>query len=413
MEYQRNSTESIQNGLENSPVIFINGARQVGKSTLAKLLVKEKLLVDYFTMDDLLTLAAAISAPISFLEDIPQKVVLDEIQRAPELFFAIKKIIDENRKPGSYLLTGSANVLTMPKIAESLAGRMEIHTLWPLSQGEILGRKEAFIDQCFSNKKTKLPPASNIKWSDLIEKIIAGGYPEALERPKGKRRNIWFSSYIDAILQRDIRELTHIEGLKELPNLLSLLASRVCGLLNISDISRTSKISHTTLRRYLALLEMVFLTVELPAWFKNLTKRLAKSPKMYLNDTGILSYLLGIDAEHISRDRNLAGCLVENFVLMELVKQKTWNETECRLYHFRTQMGQEVDIVLEARDGSMVGIEVKSRSEVYSNDFNGLKVLQELAGNNFVRGIILYTGDRTVAFGDNLFAVPISALWNW
>ena len=408
-------------------MVFINGARQVGKSTLAQQLVGEvyPLLWDdmpgkmddmlsnidtphYYTLDDATILAAAASSPLSFLEGLPPHVVIDEIQRAPELFLAIKKLVDQDRKPGRFLLTGSANAMTLPKVADSLAGRMEVHTLWPLSQGEIAGTKEAFIDFCFGTKK---PPATSaIAWKELSERLKLGGYPEILKRSDARQRNAWYRSYLTSIIERDIRELANIEGYRELPNLLQLLAARVGGLLNFSEISRISKIGNTTLKRYVALLEAVFIFVPLPAWYRNEESRLIKSPKIYLNDTGLTMHLRGMDQDRLL-DHNKAGFILENFIVMELKKQQAWSDTLPKLYHFRTAAGKEVDVVLEAPDGRIVGVEVKSSSEVNAHDFAGMKELAALAGKAFHRGIVLYTGRETVSFGPNLAAMPISALW--
>jgi hypothetical protein len=362
-------------------------------------------------MDDPTVLAAASASPLTFLESLPERAILDEVQRVPEIFIALKKIVDQNRVPGRFVLTGSANVLTLPKVAESLTGRMEIHTLWPLSQGEIQKWKEKFVDTVFGKKLPKSVKA--IKRNDLINKMVSGGYPEVIGRKLKKRRDTWFKSYITSILQRDVRDLANIEGLKELPHLLALLASRAGGLLNHSELSRTSRIPQTTLKRYFTLLEMVYLTVPLPAWFSNLGKRLVKSPKVYLNDTGLLCYLNGIDSKKIQQDLNVIGPILENFVVMELMKQNSWSQQQAKLYHFRTSNGEEVDIVLETPDGRLVGVEVKAASSVGSDSFKGLKVLQSLVGEKFHRGIVLYTGSEIVPFGKNLHAVPISALWEF
>jgi uncharacterized protein len=423
--YKRNSILDIKSALQDSPVVLINGARQVGKSTLAKALIAEKYplsLFDvpdvfalqdmfspqYYTLDDATTLAAAASSPLSFLEGLPPHVVIDEIQRAPELFLAIKKLVDQDRKPGRFLLTGSANAMTLPKVADSLAGRMEVHTLWPLSQGEIEGRKETFIDVCFGTEK--LPKVPPISWKELSARLHLGGYPESLKRSEPRRRNTWYRSYLTSIIERDIRELANIEGYRELPNLLQLLASRVGGLLNFSDISRDTKMSNTTLKRYVALLEAVFIFVPLRAWYRNEEKRLVKSPKIYLNDTGLAMHLRGMDQARLL-DHNKAGFLLENFIVMELKKQQAWSKTLPSLYHFRTTTEKEVDVVLEAPDGRVVGIESKSSSEVSMSDFTGMKELAALARDDFHRGIVLYTGQETVSFGEKFTAMPVSALW--
>lgn len=410
----------IKAGFQDSPVVLVNGARQVGKSTLAERICKEfyasfvdnvlsKEEVRYITFDDITVLAAAKASPVTFLEGLPRHVVIDEIQRVPELFLAIKRLVDQDKQPGRFFLTGSANVLTLPKLADSLAGRMDIHTLWPLSQGEIEGKKEGFIDACFSNKA--LAQVAMVPWPELVGRIVSGGYPEILKRQEDKRRRAWYSSYLSSVLERDIRSLANIEGLKEVPDLLQLLAVRVGGILNFSEISRISKISQATLKRYIALLGSVFLYVPLPAWFKNEEKRLIKSPKIYLNDTGLVAYLRGLDHARLVADRQIAGFLLENFVMMELKKQCSWNNIVPKLYHFHTSSGNEVDMVMEAPDGRVVAIEVKSKSEVSERDFAGIKVLAEITKNAFHRGIVLYTGQETVNFGEQLTALPLSALW--
>lgn len=405
----RHIESNIQSGLKDSPILLINGARQVGKSTLAKMMIGPDHKAHYLSLDDPATLFTATSSPMSFLEGLSGNSIIDEIQRAPQLFLPMKKLVDEQRSGGKFLLTGSANILTLPSLADSLAGRIEIHSLWPLSQGEIRGHKETFIDDCFLS--LKWPNASGINWESLMEAVVVGGYPEVLRRQEHKRRRAWFSSYLSSILDRDVRDLAQIEGLKEFPNLLTILAGRVGGLLNFSEISRITKISNSTLKRYIALLEAVFLLSPLPAWYKNFEKRLVKSPKIYLNDTGLVSHLRGINTERLINDRETAGFILENFVVMELRKQQTWSETQPSLYHFRTQTGIEVDIVLEAPDGSIVGIEVKSSSSLKQADFKGLLALQELTGKQFVQGILLYTGTETLQFAPGIWALPVSVLW--
>lgn len=408
--HARNTLPDLEAALADSPVVLINGARQVGKSTLARALVEKgaPAAAGYVTLDDATVLSAAAASPLTFLEGLPDQVVIDEIQRAPELFLAIKQLVDQDRRPGRFLLTGSANAMTLPKVADSLAGRMEIHTLWPLSQGEIEGRAESFIDRCFEGEK--LPESPGLSWEELSGRIARGGYPEVLQRTEPRRIDAWFRSYLTSIIERDIRDLANIEGYRELPHLLQLLATRAGGLLNFSDLSRISKITNSTLKRYLALLEAVFLFVPLPAWYRNEEKRLVKSPKIYLNDTGLLMHLRGMNPARLA-DRNVAGEILENFVVMELRKQQAWSHTLPKLYHFRTSTGKEVDVVLEAPDGRLVGIEIKASSEASVSDFSGLKELAELASAQFARGIVLYSGRETVSFGKQLMAAPIPTLW--
>lgn len=408
--YKRNSYSLIEEALKDTPVVLVCGARQVGKSTIIKEVISNNNDYNYFTMDDPSNLAAASKSPSSFLSGINGKIVIDEIQRVPELFLVIKKMIDENREPGKFILTGSANILTLPKLSDSLAGRMEIINMFPLSQGEISDVKEDFIDKSFN-----CGIFSNdyeCDYVDIIEKIINGGYPEVLSRANVKRKSAWFSSYITALLQRDIRDLSAIEGLRELPVLLSMLATRAGHLSNLSELSRISKIPGTTLKRYVALLEAIFLVTHIPSWYVNQEKRVVKTPKLYFNDTGLLCHLFGVDSRKLLSDRNFTGSILENFVLMELVKQKGWSNRQVSIYHYRTHTGYEVDIVLEASNGDIVGIEVKSHEEAIGKDFNGLRALKETAGSSFKAGYVLYTGKKKIQFDENLIALPISAIWN-
>ena len=374
------------------------------------------------TLDTAAVLAAATSDPEGFVAGLERPVVIDEVQRAPALAVAIKAAVDADRRPGQFLLTGSAGMLALPRLAESLAGRMELHTLWPFSQGELRSVRETFIDRLFAASlavpdappKTRATPdtdAESETQADLVERICKGGYPEAQTRESRTRRRAWFDAYVDAILQRDVRELANIERLSEIPRLLALLASRISQPLSFADLARTLAIPQTTLKRYMALMETTFLVRLLPAWSSNLGKRLAKAPKLMLADTGLLAHMLGVDAGRLRRDRTLLGHALENFVAMELTKQLGWSETPCRLFHFRTPAGAEVDLVLEDHAGRLVGIEVKAAAAVQRRDFRGLETLAALAGERFGRGVLLCTGTTAVPFGPKLHVLPVSQVW--
>ena len=408
---KRHLLSHLLEALSDTPVVLLNGPRQSGKSTLAQWVASHEHPARYLTLDDATTLAAAQSDPQGFLAGFEGPVVIDEIQRAPELFLAIKAQVDRNRRPGRFLLTGSADVLLLPRLAESLAGRMEILALWPFSQGEIEKIQEGFIDAIFSRT---IPQAqySQLQWSKMIQRILRGGYPEILVRQTESRQAAWFGSYIATILQRDVRNITHIEGLTALPRLLALLAARAASLVNFSELSRTSTIPQSTLKRYMAILETTFLLQIIPAWSGNLSKRLVKAPKLVIGDTGLMTYLLGLNEERLLRDPILAGHVLENFVIMELKKQLGWNQTKAQLFHFRTQTGREVDIVLEDLSGRVIGIEVKSSAGVTADDFKGLRMLHETIGKRFLRGIVLYAGPDFIPFGSELYALPIGALWS-
>ncbi len=409
--YVRNIKKSIIYALSDTPVILVNGARQTGKSTLCKMIMKEVGFQGKFvTMDDPSILVAARKDPLGFLEDLGKQVIIDEVQRAPEIFLSIKKLIDEDRKNRRIILTGSANVMMLPKIGDSLAGRIEIHNLWPLSQDEINGKCSNFL-HILINVEKKFE-SSKILWKEIAAKMIVGGYPESLERSTTSRRNKWFADYLTAILQKDIRELSNIEGLTEIPNILKLIASRVGSTINMSDIARLSGVKNTTLKRYIALLEHIFLIIKIPAWTKNTEGSFVKSPKIYLNDTGLLNNLIGLGDDSFLEQRSNAGAYLENFIVMEIIKQLSWSGLYLKAYHFSIHRGAEVDIVLEDRAGGLYGIEIKSSASIQDSDFNSLRKLANLTGNKFKRGIILYTGEQYIGgFGANLQAVPISAVW--
>ena len=405
--YRRNIETELYSALADTPVVLLNGARQTGKTTLAREYASTAS-VPYVTLDDATQLAAARFDAQGFLSGLGHQVVIDEVQKAPELFPAIKISVDQDRRPGRFLLTGSANVLLLPQISESLAGRMELLTLWPLSQGEIYQTKEQFIERVFSER---LPTFLKSDAFDPRDAVLKGAFPEAMQRNAGKRLEAWFASYVTALLQRDVRDLSNIDGLTDMPRLLSLLAARVGGLLNMSELSRSSGISNSTLKRYLSLLQATFLFQPLPAWSSNLSKRLIKSPKIHLIDSGLTAYLSGVTRESMSRDPVFFGHLLESFVVNELRKQMGWSNSRANVYHYRTTTGKEVDILLENAAGRLVGFEVKSSSTVVRKDFSGFDALSESVGQQFIRGIVLYLGKQSVSFGENYLALPMSALW--
>lgn len=406
---ERKITSKLLLSLSDSPVVVIQGARQTGKSTLVKYLSEEIYPATYLTFDDLTILSAAQSNPIDFISVYTGSVIIDEVQRVPEIFLAIKRFVDRDRKPGKFILTGSANILFLPKISESLAGRVEILKLFPFSQCEISGTEKNFIDELSSNHFN--PLTFEIKKNNLTEKIIRGGYPEVLTRKDLERLKAWFSSYITTILQRDVRDISNIEKLTDLPNLLSLLASRAGTLLNIAELSRSSAIPQTTLKRYMALLEATFMISLMPAWSGNLSKRIIKTPKVYLNDTGILSYLTGFEENKVTSDPLSWGRILENFVLMELIKQASWSRKNLSLFHYRSASGQEIDFIIEKDDGKIIAVEVKASSKVVDSDFRHIRTFAEETKKKFLRGIIFYTGSQIVPFSKNLFAIPVNALW--
>lgn len=407
----RHAAARLRKALADRPVVLVHGARQTGKTTLVRALAGAEHPARYVTFDALTALSAARDDPAGFLAGIEGPVVLDEVQRVPDLFVAIKATVDRMRAPGRFLLTGSANVLLVPRLSESLAGRMEIVPLWPFSQGEIEGVVEGFIDAAFA----KPPPALGAAAGGvaLARRVLRGGFPEAVSIGSADRRSAWFEAYLTTILGRDVRDLANIEGLTELPRLLSLIAARPMALLNYAELGRSAGLAQSTLKRYFALLGAVFLVRTLRPWHANIGKRIVKTPKLLLCDTGLAAHLMGIDDARLGQDRTLLGGLLESFVAMEITKQTDWSAAAPALYHFRTHEGDEVDLVLERRSGALVGIEVKSATTVTSADFKGLRALAHAAGRRFHRGVVLYTGTEVVPFGPRLHAVPIEALWRW
>lgn len=409
--YKRNITSRVVKALGDTPVVLLHGARQTGKTTLAQEIAAHAHPAQYVTLDAGGMLSAAQRDPQGFVDEFKGPVIIDEVQRVPELALAIKLAVDRDRRPGRFLLTGSANVLWLPRLADSLAGRMAVLTLWPLSQGEIEGVEERFIDIVF--EADRLPALrSPVERDEVLERLLAGGFPEAVARAPSRRRD-WFESHVSAILQRDVRDIIQrIERLHELPRVLSVLAARTATTLNVADLSRTLGIPHSTLTRYLTLLQTMFLLLLVPAWGANVRRRLARAPKLSVADTGLAAHLVGVHGRGLLEAPEIWGALLETFVIGELTKQNGWSRVRPQMLHFRTGKGEsEVDIVLEDGSGRVVGIEVKAASSVAAHDFRGLRALAEAAGKKFIRGIILYLGREVVPFGSGMHALPLSGLW--
>lgn len=405
--FERHVRPALQDALADTPAVMLVGARQTGKTTLVQALAAGPWRASYVTLDDLTVLEAATADPAGFVAGLGGPAVIDEIQKAPALLPAIKVAIDRDRRPGRFLLTGSADVLALPRVSESLAGRMEVVTLWPLSQGELAGRRERFIDGAFGAG----PSAASRGGEDLLARLVRGGYPEAVARPHAGRRRAFFDAYVATILARDARDVAAVEKPGALRRLLQLAAVRGASMLNHSELARTLAIPVSTLKRYLALLETLFLLHEVPAWASNRGKRLARAPKLHVADTGLLAALAGLDEEALRRDRALLGPILESFVAAELSKQIGWSHTRPRLHHFRTHPGQEVDLVLEDVRGRVVGVEVKASGTIAASDLGGLRALAGTAGKAWVRGIVLYLGTSAVTFGPGFTACPIESLW--
>lgn len=406
--HPRFAAQALTEALADAPVVLIHGPRQCGKTTLARGIAESKGYA-YFSFDDVVALGAATTDPVGFVADLPEHTILDEVQRVPTLFTAIKAAVDNGRRPGRFLLTGSANVLLVPKLADSLAGRMEILRLHPLAQCELAGRLPGFLDALFEGSFKARSYGRLGK--ELAARIAAGGYPAALARATPRRRATWYRDYIETLVQRDVRELARIASLDALPRLLALAAGQTARLLNVSDLAAPFQLSRPTIQDYVTLLERVFLLEQLPPWHSNRLSRLIKTHKLHLADTGVACALLGLDAESLSADRGTLGHLLETFVYQELRRQASWRDDDIRFHHFRDKDGAEVDLVLERGGRELAGVEVKAAATVTASDFRGLRKLREAAGRRFSAGVVLYDGEASVGFGEGLFAVPIRALW--
>ena len=404
--FPRFAAELVTTALKDTPVVMVTGPRQCGKTTLVRDLIASNR--EFITLDDDTVLASARSDPTGLVRGL-NRTTIDEVQRAPDLLRAIKRSVDDDRRAGRFLLTGSANILTLPQVSESLAGRMEIVSLLPLSQTEIRRRKPTFLKSAFEGKLGK--PAEMMIGDDLVQTVLIGGYPEMLRRRDPKRRQAWARDYVKAIVQRDVRDIAEVEKLEQMPRLLQILAHHSGQLTNFTQVGGQIGFDDKTTRKYVSILEQLFLVRRVEPWFRNQLKRLVKTPKLHFLDSGLLGTLLRATAEQVARDRSIFGTLLETFVFSEVLKQASWLDESCAVYHYRDKDQDEVDLVIEAGDGALVGIEIKASATVNAGDFKGLRKLAAASERDFRLGLVLYDGTRAVPFGERLFAAPIPCLW--
>lgn len=396
----------LEAGLAKSPAVSVVGPRQSGKSTLARAIVG---LSAYRTLDDPFTANEVESDPVGFLRGLPVPAAIDEVQHAPALLRAVKLVIDEDRRPGRFLLTASADVLSIPQISESLAGRTRFHTLLPLAQAEFRGGRGTFLDDLLSVDDLQSDQETALGRPDLSQLVTRGGFPVAVAEPEPQERGLWLRDYLTALIQRDLRDLGAVRQISQVPRLLTIVAAQSPGDLNTSALSSEIGLNRATIERYLGLLEQTFILRRIPAWHANIRTQQIRSPKTLVVDPGLHCQLLGLDEAQLAKDPVRLGRIVEGFVGSELLKLMSWSDREWRLHHWRSQHN-EVDFVLEAGD-EIVGIDVKLSTAVTGGDFRGLRALQSAEPRRFRRGIILYAGARAGSFGPGLAAVPISALW--
>lgn len=399
---------SLMEALGDSPVVLVHGPRQCGKTTLVREVARREG-YDYLSFDDDTILGAALSDPGGFVDGLSEKVVLDEVQRAPGIFTSLKSVVDRDRRPGRFILTGSANVLLVPSLSDSLAGRMSILRLHPLAQTELARRPSGFLSTLFGGgwETSVVEPLGD----DLTDRVVAGGYPAALARTSARRRSAWYRDYVETLVQRDVRDFTRISELDALPRLLALTASQTARLINVTDLTAPFQLSRPTIRDYVTILTRIFLLEELSPWHSNRLSRLVKTPKLHIGDTGLGCALLGVSADDLKSDRGLLGQLLETFVYQELRAQASWHDDPVTFHHFRDRDGVEVDIVLERGGRRVAGVEVKAAGSVNAADFRGLRKMRDALHERFAGGVVLYDGRTLVPFGDRLWAVPVRMLW--
>ncbi len=403
----RHIQNKISTALQDTRVVLVVGPRQAGKTTLAKLYANRDR--PYITLDDPATAAAARSDPTGFIRGL-KHAVIDEVQRAPSLLLAIKESVDKDQAPGRFLLTGSTNLMAMPLVADSLAGRLEVIVLMPFAQAELARTPGNLLDRLLDG--AGLPAVvSPVLGDTLMELVLKGGYPEALRRTSASRRQAWLQDYVALILDRDVRDIANIDQLDRMPRLLDVLAAHAGQLVNHSSYAAALGLTAPTAQKYVGILERLFLLRQVPPWSHNLVSRLTKTPKLRFLDTGLLAALRGTTAGQLQKDRTNYGPLLENFVVSEVLKLITWSDQRLRVSHFRTKEQDEVDLVLEDRQGRVIGIEVKASATVRARDLRGLRQLQAAVGDKFVQGLMLHDHDRITPFDEKLHAGPVSLLW--
>src|SRR5690625_994652 len=398
----------VLEALADTPVVCLLGPRRGGKSTLAQHLEPDR---TYISLDDSDLLQAAQQDAIGFIESLPERVIIDEVQRAPKLLLAIKSVVDRKRTAGRFLLTGSANLLLLPQAQDSLAGRMEVIYLHPLTEQEKRLSNTTLLDTLISNKLAPQMVSDSIPLASTAEVLCQGGYPEPNRRAPHRARQ-WYRQYTNAIVQRDVEDIAAVQDKDSLLVLMELLASRTASLLNISNLSKELSLDRATVSKYLSILKRLFLVHQLPAWHRNHAKRLIKSPKIHLVDTELSAALARLEPNQWLTDAERFGALLESHVVEQLIAQAGWVDPDLRFYHYRDKDQAEVDLVIE-RGRETWGVEVKRAASIQPNkDAVGLAKLAAQAGKDFRGGMLVYTGRHCLKLPvPGCFAVPIGMLW--
>lgn len=396
----------VAEAMADTPVVLLAGPRQAGKTTLVRQVADQGL--RYLTLDNELTLLAAQEDPIGLIRSL-DRAVIDEVQRAPQLLLAIKKSVDEDRRPGRFLLTGSANLMALPTVADSLAGRMETLTLLPLSQGEMEGASANWLDCVYAGQIPQLRSLAHTP--SLVDRVLRGGYPESLARPTSRRRVTWARQYLDALIQRDVREVAQVDHLDRMSRFLHVLAQVAGHMCNYTRLAGEVGLDSKTAAKYVGVLEQMYLLRRVDVWARNRLNRIVKTPKLQFIDSGLLSALLDLSAQEVASDRTRFGNVLETFVFGELLKHATTAEGDYRVLCYRDNDKVEVDLVIESAAGQLVGVEVKASATVKESDLRGLRKFAGLAGGQFKMGVVLYDGEEIVPLGDGLWAAPLSTLW--
>jgi hypothetical protein len=405
----RHIRPTVVEALTEARAVCLLGARQTGKSTLARAIAEREHPAEYLTLDDEATRRSAREDPTGFIAGVSGAAVIDEIQRAPDLMLAIKERLDTHQARGQFLLAGSANLLTLPTIADALPGRVDYVRLWPFSQGELAGRRESFIDRLLAGEVPHIDDAE-IGRGAYAARIVAGGFPDARDRsPRGRTR--FFTSYVSTILGRDLPDVANVRDPENIERLLRIVAARSATPMSARGIGGELGVDHKTVAAQTRILEDLFLVWRLRPWHVNLGSRQVKTPKIYMTDTGLLTQLTNVDAERLIQHTTVAGSIFETFAAMELARQCDWAASSASLFHYRDKQQREVDVVLELGSGEVAGVEIKTAASVQPKDFAGLRHLRDKLGANFKAGVVLYTGKRTLSFGDRLAAVPLCGLW--